>query len=268
MGRLRKYNLNEDYFKYIDTNNKAYILGFIFADGSVNKNYLSIKLSKNDIEILEFIKKELEYDGNIRNYIINGREYVDLTICSNRMINDLKKYNIIPNKTYSVDCMPELDEYQISFIRGFFDGDGSIYVYNKRGFNEYTINFSNNRNVLSDLKKFLMKMNISSGNIRMRYNNNISCMLDIRGNINVENFYKIFYSSEDFYLKRKKYIFDKFINDLRLIKKRKFSNVLIDKIMELYCLGNKQTKIAKILNISESSTKSVIQRLRKHGKIK
>lgn len=46
MGRPRKFNLNENYFKKIDSNNKACVLGFIYADGSVNKNYLSIKLSK------------------------------------------------------------------------------------------------------------------------------------------------------------------------------------------------------------------------------
>ena len=80
MGRPRKYSLNEDYFENINSNNKAYILGFIYADGSIYGNYLSIRVSAKDVEILNYIKFELGYGGNIRDYIIKNNNYVELTI--------------------------------------------------------------------------------------------------------------------------------------------------------------------------------------------
>ena len=59
MARPRKYTLNENYFEEIDSSNKSYILGFIYADGSINKknNSLTICLSEKDKDVLKFIKK-------------------------------------------------------------------------------------------------------------------------------------------------------------------------------------------------------------------
>ena len=65
MARPRTYTLDEKYFDKIDSQNKAYILGFIYADGSINKGCLNITLSNKDVEILEFIKDELKYSGKI-----------------------------------------------------------------------------------------------------------------------------------------------------------------------------------------------------------
>ena len=67
MGRPRIYTLDENYFDSIDNPNKAYIIGFIYADGSINlkRNLLTICISEKDLEILEFIKKELNYSGII-----------------------------------------------------------------------------------------------------------------------------------------------------------------------------------------------------------
>jgi len=51
----RKYSLNENYFDEIDTSNKAYILGFLYADGYNNRinNTVVLSLFKQDREILE-----------------------------------------------------------------------------------------------------------------------------------------------------------------------------------------------------------------------
>jgi hypothetical protein len=55
---------NTSYFHIIDTKAKAYLLGFIAADGSVvksgNTRYLTITLKYEDKEVLEFLKTELQ----------------------------------------------------------------------------------------------------------------------------------------------------------------------------------------------------------------
>ena len=50
-------NLKEDFFETIDTEEKAYLLGFILADGCIDGNQLSIEINKRDIEILYMFKK-------------------------------------------------------------------------------------------------------------------------------------------------------------------------------------------------------------------
>lgn len=54
----RKYNITENYFKTW-SNNMAYILGFIAADGVIQKENQCVSISQKESYILEDIKKEL-----------------------------------------------------------------------------------------------------------------------------------------------------------------------------------------------------------------
>jgi hypothetical protein len=269
MGRPRKYNLNESYFSKINSNEKAYIIGFIFADGGIYKNYLEFSLSINDVEILEFIKKELEYNGPMQNYILNGKEYIRLFVCSKNIVNDLKNIGITPNKTYESKKLPQIgNKYIFHFLRGFFDGDGSIYSSNYRKKPEYCVNFSSNKSILEEIKKILSYNNISSGKIRRRYNNNdISCMIEIKGNINIEKIYRLLYHNANFYLLRKYKRFMKFLESLNYLDKRKLSESAIAQIKEQYLSGLKQYEIADKMCFPKSTVRGVIQRLRKKENI-
>jgi predicted DNA-binding protein YlxM (UPF0122 family) len=62
-----RYTLNENYFDNIDTQEKAYILGFIYADGFVGGiEHNNIVISVNDKQILDDIANEFQFTGNIR----------------------------------------------------------------------------------------------------------------------------------------------------------------------------------------------------------
>ena len=54
------YKINENYFEKIDSENKAYRIGFISADGNVYKNRLSIELNNKDDELLKHFITDLE----------------------------------------------------------------------------------------------------------------------------------------------------------------------------------------------------------------
>lgn len=270
MGRPWKYSLNENYFENIDSNNKAYVLGFIYADGSVSNRYLSIGLSAKDVEILYFIKNELNYGGEIYNHHkkMNDKEYKIFSVSSKKIVNDLIKLGVIKNKTYLSKELPIYDKkYVGAFLRGLFDGDGSIYC-NNRDLLEYTVAFSGNLSVLTQVKSILTDFNISSSKIRHRHNNDESCMLEIRGNINIEKFYVLLYGNAEFYLKRKKEKFDDFNLMLTSLNRRNLSSDVICEIKSLYVLGMKQFQIANIKKMPKSTIRNVIQRLRKHGEIK
>ncbi|MRS08454.1 LAGLIDADG family homing endonuclease, partial [Bacillus anthracis] len=55
----RKYDITEDYFKTW-SNNMAYILGFIAADGVIQKENQCVSVSQKESYILEDIKNELK----------------------------------------------------------------------------------------------------------------------------------------------------------------------------------------------------------------
>ena len=140
--KAQKFNLtinkistyNENYFKTTD-GNEPFIAGFIAADGCIldktsGQNILQICLAEQDLDILRFIKKELNFSGNITNIKDknpNRQNRVCLKISSNILCNDLKKiYKITPRKTFTL-VFPNLktDQEKIKFLSGIFAGDGS-----------------------------------------------------------------------------------------------------------------------------------------------
>jgi hypothetical protein len=269
MGRPRKFTLDENYFEIINTKNKAYIIGFIYADGSINDNCLSIIIKESDIEILKFIKKELNYGGDIKSFIhkTNGNKYVRLSIYSKKIVGDLSKIGIIKNKTYLSNSLPKINDILFSdMLRGFFDGDGSIYYAKRlnRKQEEYTISFSSNKFVLEEIKEKLLTISISSSNIRYRHKDSLfSGCLEIRGNVNIEKFEKYIYHDSCFYLTRKYNLFLNFNEMLKNLTSRKQSSDDINKIKTLYESGFKQSEISKILEKPFSTIRSTIQRLRR-----
>lgn len=127
-----RYPLNERYFEDIDTGNKAYWLGFIAADGCVwdkkGQRHLYIELSEKDRCHLETFKKEIEFEGPIYEMKARGRSKPSckLQIGSSRMVSDLVELGIVRNKTKFLQRPNILKKYYHHWIRGIFDGDGSI----------------------------------------------------------------------------------------------------------------------------------------------
>ena len=127
-NQSRNLKVNHQYFDNIDSNEKAWLLGFLAADGNVasDRNRIKIGLSSIDKEILEKIKTMLESERKIINYETNNGFYVsELSWSSENQKKQLAKYGIVPNKTYKEMHLPNFDlEKQLSFILGYFDGDG------------------------------------------------------------------------------------------------------------------------------------------------
>ena len=130
----KKYSFNEHYFDNVDSEHKAYWLGFLMSDGynHESKNCVALRLQSGDKEILEKFKKEINYSGPI--YIINrkvnniNRSYCELNLCSPILSKALADIGCIQGKTYLLK-FPNLKNDLIQhFIRGYFDGDGCISI--------------------------------------------------------------------------------------------------------------------------------------------
>jgi hypothetical protein len=120
--KKRLYGVDEQYFSNIDTPEKAYWYGFIWADGNVQRNALTIALHPKDTIILENFKRCIASGHPIINVPQNNTN--KLTITSKVLARDLVSLNITPQKTYD-DHIPIIgEEYKLFFLLGLFDGDG------------------------------------------------------------------------------------------------------------------------------------------------
>lgn len=122
---VRKYKLDENAFNDVKDEYAAYWLGFIFADGSVVGNVLRVDLSSKDKNHLYKLRRFLQSSQPL--YERKNRNTHGLAICSKMTVSNLHQLGCMPRKTYDLsypDFLPQ--NLERHFIRGFFDGDGSI----------------------------------------------------------------------------------------------------------------------------------------------
>lgn len=116
---------NHDFFKNINTEERAYWLGFIMADGGVYKNRLTIELSEVDENHLKKFIKSIDAK-NLEIKRRKNRPTVSVSISSKEIVEDLNKLGVVYNKTKNAK-MPNIEKNLIPcFIRGYFDGNGYI----------------------------------------------------------------------------------------------------------------------------------------------
>lgn len=215
--RINRYRVNEEFFQTIDNQEKAYILGLLYADGYVGDNHFNnIVLGMKDKDIIYKVANLLEYDGEIRlgnkgGFKNSGVNYI-LSISSEKMASDLRRLGLYPNKSTSMVEIPQLDtELYRHFIRGYFDGDGSILhskttsyhtVAGKKKKYEYDkVNFC-----ILGTDSFIMQiiniLNLKYYSIRKTKCNEI---IEVRvcSNKEIKKLFKYFYDESTIYLERK-----------------------------------------------------------------
>lgn len=194
---------------------EAYILGFIYADGTVlnpnkgNYKMMRISLSTKDSDFLLRLNNYL--GGNIHYYNAKFKNkyypQIVLDINSINFVERIIKLEIKPNKTYEQDDFVFTnipDEFRWSFICGFFDGDGCVEKINKKsiGFSICSLNECFLNTILKYIKIFVdTKSRVTKGDGVKR--------IRIGGNIKAVKIANLMYENIDIYLERKH---DKFYN--------------------------------------------------------
>jgi transposase len=127
-GRL--YACNHSFFDSIDSEHKAYWLGFIAADGNVWRNKVQITLARKDREHLNRFKRNIDSEHPIDDGVSTKRGARStpnsrLAIKSAQLVAGLSTQGILPRKSLTL-CWPKklprpLEQH---FLRGYFDGDG------------------------------------------------------------------------------------------------------------------------------------------------
>lgn len=142
MLKSRIYEYNDDFFENIDTEEKAYFLGFILADGCVvdkpKSKCLKIGIHPKDIDVLEKFLLAINAEQKVKLTQKKDKRYGDrlfesamVTINSTKMCDDLIKLGVVPRKSLKKTFPSIPDHLNRHMTRGFFDGDGCLSMYNR-----------------------------------------------------------------------------------------------------------------------------------------
>lgn len=216
-----KYYLNNQYFSSINNEWKSYWLGFLYADGCVrikdknNKklNTLEIGLKASDYNHLQKFLNSIQSNNIIkfRNIKFNNKIYQSckVVICNEQICKDLIQLGCVPNKS-NILTFPSNKQVPQNlirhFIRGYFDGDGSISInINKK---MTCLGFVGTADVLNNIQQiFIQNLDVSYHKI-YRKPNQKAFTLNYSKHSDIEKIYNFLYRNCNIYLDRKLQIFD------------------------------------------------------------
>lgn len=164
-----KYTVDETFFEVIDTEEKAWVLGWWMSDGNVMASgKIRIGLNSIDEEVLYKIAKCLNWNGPLQYKKANGKKGKQsiLNIDRKKLADDLIKLGCPPKKSLILEFPKSIPEYLYPhFIRGFFEGDGG--VAKNRG--KYRMaSFTSTDIFCNKLNQILKKLDINSTNFYYR----------------------------------------------------------------------------------------------------
>ena len=230
MSHLKqKYKINENIFEKIDINEKAYWLGLLYADGTNNpKNReMHLSLQEKDGYLVKGLKDFIGYSGPLKyiDYSIKHPTWQNqwkLLVTNKKLSSDLEKLGMGYLKTFTLQFPMWLEEkYYSHFIRGYFDGDGNIFV-NKTQTNS-SFSISGTTDFLTEVQNILMNTFGYTKTVfqPVRTNHPKVKVLRYGGNHQVKAFGNWLYKDATIYLRRKKEKFD----SIRLERKSKNKNL-------------------------------------------
>ncbi len=234
----RKHDYDRSFFDKIDTEEKAYVLGLIYADGCNVKHpttgELSITQIERDVDILYKVKEAIKSTYPIieqKNYLGGDGKSFEFYIYGKQLKEQLDKLGVVHNKSLVLSFPTFIsDDLMPHFIRGYFDGDGSVWngkrkkmvvkndyrpgEYRERIVHNVKFNFTGSNTFIPFLQDYLVekygftktKLNYSKAK-----NDHRHCMMEYSGRKNLYKLYDIMYSSATIYGERKKAKFEEIL---------------------------------------------------------
>lgn len=226
----KKYFCDETYFEKIDTEEKSYWLGFIYADGNVyigkginggtKGGTLEIALKASDSYMLENFNRDIKGDYIVKERKVKcNNKYFDtarILIHNIKICNDLIELGCIPNKSLVVKPPTKIPKQFINaFVRGYFDGDGCVGYYPYSKSTKAIVGFTGNQFILSWIEKIIIQNGVLSTKLKKDSRSNVY-RLDIYGRGNMINFYNYIYKDAHYVMDRKQEKFHKMAHGLNM----------------------------------------------------
>ena len=201
----------------------AYVVGFFAADGYITVNrrggqFWCIQIT--DGELLKTIKKIIKADHkiNVRKGLGNNQDLFRLQVGSIEMCDDLRTLGFTERKTKSLVVPNVPAKYFADFVRGYFDGDGNVWVgYTHKNRKSLTLSImtaftSCSVNFLQNLKSRLGHVGLIGGSVYQSKKNYARLQFSTNNSLKLYNFmYNHNAYQNNLFLSRKKLIFDRFI---------------------------------------------------------
>lgn len=229
---LIRYEYDETFFEKINTEEKAYWLGFIYADGCISQilnkrtgvlksRTLEITLSKKDEFHLKKFLISIKSNKPIEEKLVkvNEIEYPSCktSINNKKVCEDLMNLGCLPRKSLIIDFPIEniVPKYLIRhFIRGYFDGDGCVsYSHNNIC---YIVNFVGTKSMLNGIQDYAENEIGLSRTVINRKGK--SFQVSWGGYTNFKLWYKFLYHNSTIFLNRKHNKFLEAINTKKYIR--------------------------------------------------
>jgi len=219
LSDVRSFVTDYTFFETIDTEIKAYLLGFFAADGHIEKNSNAIKISVHidDTHILELYNKYI-CSNKCTLRCIPNTNMVALCFKHPTIHKDISKLGFDHNKTKTWKKLPSIPQDMYPhFIRGFFDGDGSA-MFNRRkahnrlsGYNRKFAISCYNKEILEEI---MSHIGIENYTITFKERENFkiqnsfvekSCnyLLEVSDRKGLKSIYDYLYTNATFYFRRK-----------------------------------------------------------------
>lgn len=210
--------INEEFFSKIDSEEKAYFLGFLYADGAISHNSFKLTIHPQDEEVLIKFKRSVNSNHKI---ILDRGFYPRFSITNKKMYEDLIKLGCGHKKSLTLkfpneDQIPSI--FLNHFIRGFFDGDGSVnFTINKKyGYIQWIVTFTSSTEFNLDLQQKLanhIDSKFSELKLYKEKDNDKICYFQIGGTneSRIKKIYEFLYKDSSVFLNRKKTKFEEII---------------------------------------------------------
>ena len=214
--RPSKYLLDEHYFDVIDTQDKAYILGFLYADGCNCKNNIAICLQERDKGILDKINIALGSDRPLSfidysNRNGNCQNQYRLSVTNKYMSDKLRSLGMVQNKSLVLEFPQWLrQDLYPHFIRGYFDGDGHV----SKNYYNAKLSIVSTKNFCEFVKEILRSEIGINSSIYLCHKNELTTTrtLQISGRNQIGKFLDYIYGDANLYLQRKYDIYQSLYN--------------------------------------------------------
>ena len=203
----RHYELDETYFDEIDTFNKAYVLGLLYADGCnfTKQNKVKLSLQEQDGGILFSILEDMHSNMPLRFHQQskvnpNWSDLLIMTLSNKHISERLLELGMVPCKSLVLTFPTFLsDEFMPHFIRGYVDGDGHIDI----GKSKY-VQIAGTSQFCKCLKDYIMeKLGIETYIYNTHNKESNIKVLVVRRKADVLKFLDWMYNDAELYIRRK-----------------------------------------------------------------
>lgn len=152
---IGRSSVNHQFYDVLDSEEKAYWLGFFSADGTIIGNVITISVHEQDANHLEKYRSHLLI-GNPSHHYVNrrGTPYARVSFSSPQMVSALHALGVKPRKSWDLRPAPIRAELRRHYWRGLIDGDGYLGTYRNRGVLRFSIGFCGTEPMVTAFTEF------------------------------------------------------------------------------------------------------------------